>query len=177
MSHLETGATAEELVIEKDAFDMRTEKGIKKVAWSFDRLFLKFRSDEHKLITKVVFNEEIPSVDKNFFLLWQLCLNDRLIREITSEIFVKTFCSGRVSISQDDIIGYVKNNIITAESSPDWSEETNYRIAVRFLNLMTKLGFVSTGRRRSLSMCGHRRRYRSFFYTLQSCLLLNIPIF
>jgi len=146
VSHLETGASAEELVIENDAFDMRTEKGRKKVAWAFDRLVLHFKSEQHKSITRSIFNDEIPSADKNFFLLWQLCLNDRLIREITSQIFAKIYVSERVSISQDDIIGYVKNNIISGETSPDWSEETNYRIAVRFLNLMTKLGFVSTGR-------------------------------
>lgn len=139
----------EDFIIHKNACRIRSELGRKKVAWAIRGSVLKFENQEHRNLIRSIFTDNIPYQDMNFALLWQLSLNNRLFREITSNIFMKVLLSGRVSISPDDIIGYVKDRISEKSAEVSWSDETIYRIAVRYLSLMAKLGFVSSERVKS----------------------------
>ena len=144
--------SVEELIIRKNIFDIRTEKGREKVTWAITNTILSFVSDDHKSLIHSIFKKpNIPTPDKNFILLWQLCINNKLIKEITCDVFIKTCYSGRATISSDDIIGYIKEKLNDSQSSlqKDWAEDTIYRIATKYLSLMTKLGFVSSGRIKS----------------------------
>jgi hypothetical protein len=145
-------ASIDELILTNNVFDIRTEKGRQKVAWAIKNTVLSFIDEDHKELMRAIFTSDCPFQDKKFILLWQLCINNRLIREITSKIFIKTYYSGRASISKDDIIGYLREEMSVSESSikeKNWAEETIYRIATKYLSLMTKLEFISTERVKS----------------------------
>ena len=136
------------LVQIENRFDIRTEKGRAKVGWALKGGFLQFRNADHQNLVQRLFSDLVPVPDQNLFLLWQFSLNNRLVRELIADVFVGIYFSGRASISQNDLIGFIKEVISnkTGKADKDWAEETIYRIATKFLSLMTKLGFVSTGR-------------------------------
>src|SRR5690606_33089073 len=88
--------------------------------------------------------------DKELILVWQFALNNRLFREITSNVFVKIYLSGRVSITKDDITAYLKEFLLLNRTLQlNWSESTVNTLSSKYLNLMSKLGFLSSGRVKS----------------------------
>jgi hypothetical protein len=136
----------------ENEFDIRTSKTRTKVSWAINKSVLQFVNEEHKSLVSKVFQESVPLQDKKFAFLWHFCLNNRLFREITINVFSKVYFSGRAQISQDDIIAFIKSiSDKKDKSKPDWSEDTLYRVATKYLSLMTKFDFVSTGRVKSFN--------------------------
>ncbi|HQO39936.1 MAG TPA: DUF1819 family protein, partial [Spirochaetota bacterium] len=91
------------------------------------------------------FRHKTTNEDQNFAFFWHLALMNKLFKEISVNVFLKVYFSGRVSISQDDIIPFIKE-IKDKAGNPLWSDTTIYRLATKYLSLMTKLNFVSSGR-------------------------------
>lgn len=158
--------STKELIVTNNIFDIRTEKGREKVMWAVQHSILSFTNDDHKSLLHNIFEKStVPTLDKNFILLWQLCINNRLIRDITCNVFIKIYYSGRAAISSDDIIGYLKEQLNDPSSSlqKTWAEETIYRIATKYLSLMTKLGFVSSGRVKAFEPVRMSREAQTLF--------------
>ncbi len=131
-------------------FDIRTERARKKVEWAIRISILQFSNQNHIDLIRNIFGANTPIQDKEISFYWHLALNDRLFRDISINVFSKAYYSGRAAISNDDIIAYLKEFIPkNADLQKNWSEETYYRIATKYLNLMSKLNFVSTGRIKS----------------------------
>jgi len=144
--------STDSMVIGENEFDIRTSKGRTKVNWAINKSILQFINEGHKDLISKVFLENVPLQDKKFAFLWHFCLTNRLFREITINVFTKVYFSGRAQISKEDIIAYIKD--ISGENEPakpKWSEETIYRLATKYLSLMTKFEFVSTGRIKSFN--------------------------
>ncbi len=139
--------STDSLITDENEFDIRTTKTRTKVNWAINKAILQFVSEDHKVLVSKIFQKQIPLQDKKFAFLWHFCLNNRLVREITVNVFTKVYFSGRVQISKEDIIAYIKEITNKGEpSKPSWSEETIYRLATKYLSLMTKLDFVTSGR-------------------------------
>ena len=151
-SHFDDSSTTEALITDKNEFDIRTTKTRSKVNWAIQKTVVNFINQDHAALACHVFREHIPDQDRKFAFFWHLCLNNRLFREITIRVFVKTYFSGRAQISQEDIIAFVKDISDKADpSKPSWSEDTLYRIATKYLSLMTKFDFVTSGRTKTFN--------------------------
>ena len=96
------------LISDENEFDIRTIKSRTKVNWAINKTILQFINDDHRELIRSIFQSEIPPQDKKFAFFWHFCLNNRLFREV-SAVFAKTYLSGRAQISQEDIIGYIKD--------------------------------------------------------------------
>jgi hypothetical protein len=139
-------------ITDDNEFDIRASKTRTKVSWAINKSILQFISEEHRDLISKVFQENVPVQDKKFVFLWHFCLNNRLFREITISVFSKVYFSGRAQISKEDIIAYIKDLADKNDpTKPSWSEETIYRLATKYLSLMTKFDFVSTGRIKSFN--------------------------
>lgn len=139
-------------ITEKNQFDLRASKTRTKVNWAINKSILQFINDEHKDLVSKAFQDSVPLQDKRFAFLWHFCLNNRLFREITINVFTKVYFSGRAQISKDDIIAYIKDVPGNDGSGKlGWSEETIYRLATKYLSLMTKFDYVSAGRVKSFN--------------------------
>ena len=149
-NHFADSNTLDKVLHQNNEFDIRTERTRTKVGWAIKRSFLQFCNQDHEDIIYESFNERIPVQDRNLVFLWQFALNNRLFREITSGVFVKVYFSGRVSISHEDISAFIKEVITQKkELQSNWSDNTIYRLSTKYLSLMTKMGFVSSGRVKS----------------------------
>ena len=146
-SHFNESDTLKELVNERNEFNLRTEKSRTRIEREVRKGFLQFANQEHEDLIRGIFNERVPLQDKQMFLIWQFALNNRLFREITIKVFAKTYFSGRSSVSKEDIIAYLKEFLSQNESLQiSWSQSTINTLSTKYLNLMSKLGFVSSGR-------------------------------
>lgn len=149
-THFSQSDSLKELVKERNEFDLRTEKSRIRIEHEIRKSFLQFVNEDHRQLIQGIFSERVPIQDKELVLVWQFSLNNRLFREITSRVFMKIYYSGRASISKDDIAAYLKEFLLQNESMQiSWSENTINTLSTKYLNLMSKLGFVSTGRVKS----------------------------
>ena len=138
------------LINDENEFDIRTIKTRNKVNWAINKTILQFVSEEHRELASKVFQGRIPQQDKKFAFFWHFCLNNRLFREITINVFTKVYFSGRAQVSKEDIIAYIKD--ISDKNDPlkpSWSDDTVYRLATKYLSLMSKFDFVASGRIKS----------------------------
>lgn len=138
-------------ITDGNEFDVRASKTRTKVSWAINKSILQFANEEHKGLVSKAFLENVPLQDKKFAFLWHFCLNNRLFREITIHVFTKVYFSGRAQISKEDIIAFIKDVPGNNDSKLGWSEETIYRLATKYLSLMTKFDFVSAGRVKSFN--------------------------
>jgi hypothetical protein len=139
-----------DLVHQRNEFNLRTERSRTRIQSAVKNSFLNFINEDHENLIRCIFSSGIHMQDKEFVLLWQFAVNNRLFREITSRVFVTIYHSGRYGISKDDIIAYLKEFLIQNESMQiSWSENTINTLATKYLNLMSKLGFLSIGRNKS----------------------------
>lgn len=146
-SYFDEPKSSEKKVTEDNEFNIRTSKTRSKVNWAINKSVLQFINKEHKDLVSNAFHEDIPLQDKKFAFLWHICLTNRLCRELTTKVFAKVYFSGRAQISQDDIIAFLKEQIAGDNKDiPQWSEDTLYRVATKYLSLMTKFDFVTAGR-------------------------------
>ncbi|WML26298.1 BrxA family protein [Neobacillus sp. OS1-33] len=149
-SHFSQSDSLEELVNQRNEFNLRTEKSRTRIEREVRKGFLQFKNEDHQDLIQGIFSERVPLQDKQLVLVWQFALNNRLFREITSRVFVKTYYSGRTSISKDDITAYLKEFLLQNESLQiRWSENTINTLSTKYLNLMSKLGFLSPRRVKS----------------------------
>lgn len=149
-SHFSESDTLKKLVNQRNEFNLRTEKSRTRIEFAVRKAFLQFANQAHQDLIQGIFTERVPLHDKELVLVWQFALNNRLFREITSTVFVKTYHSGRASISKDDIAAYLKEFLCQNSSLEfSWSQTTVNTLSTKYLNLMSKLGFLSTGRVKS----------------------------
>jgi hypothetical protein len=151
-SHFSQSDSLKELVNQRNEFNLRTEKSRTRIEREVRKAFLQFKNGEHQDLIQGIFSERVPLQDKELVLVWQFALNNRLFREITSRVFVKIYYSGRASISKDDVMAYLKEFLRQNEFLHiSWSENTINTLSTKYLNLMSKLAFLSPGRVKSFN--------------------------
>lgn len=149
-SHFSQSDSLKDLVNQRNEFNLRTEKSRARIEREVRKAFLHFKDEDHQSLIQGIFTDRVPLQDKELVLVWQFALNNRLFKEISSRVFVKTYYSGRASISKDDIIAYLKGFLHQSESLEiNWSENTINTLSTKYLNLMSKLGFLSPGKIKS----------------------------
>ena len=149
-SHFSQNDSFKELVNQRNEFNLRTERSRTRIERAIRKAFLQFYNQDHQNLIQCIFNDGVPLRDKELVLVWQLSLNNRLFREISVKLFTKVYYSGRAGISKDDIIAYLKDFLSKNSSlGINWSQNTINTLSTKYLNLMTKLNFLSPGRTKS----------------------------
>jgi len=151
-AYFQKSLSTDALITDENEFDIRTSKSRNKVNWAINKTILQFKNVEHQNLIREIFNTRTPEQDKKFAFFWHLCIGNRLVREITICVFTKVYFSGRAQISKEDIIAFIKDiSDKNDPHKPSWSEDTVYRLATKYLSLMTKFDFVTSGRIKSFN--------------------------
>ena len=149
-SYFNENDSIRELVSGRNELNLRTEKSRKRIEAAINSAFLRFKNQDHKDLIQSVFLESANIPEKELILFWQFALTNRLFREISTQVFIKAYFSGRVNISKDDIIAYLKDFLSKNKRlNLKWSESTIDTLATKYLNLMTKLNFLEGARSKS----------------------------
>lgn len=128
-------------ILPKDQFDLRTERTQLRVERGIRNGFLKFQDTGHQTLLNSLLSQSLPLQDRNLFLFWQLCLNNRLFKEISEHAFVPVYWSGRTTLPKEEIIAFIKE-IVHQNPELEWSEITIITLARKYLNFLSKLGFL-----------------------------------
>ena len=135
--------TLNDLISNRNEFNLRTEKSRVRIEKAIIDSFLQFRNQNHSDLIQSIFSKDTKFQESEFILLWQFALCNRLFYDITTQVFIKSYFSGRSHISKDDIIAYLKEFLAQNKHlNLKWSEITISTLATKYLSLMAKLGFV-----------------------------------
>ena len=130
--------------------DLRTFASRGRVDRTIQSTVLDYRSEDHASLIRHFFATEAPAPDREKVFFWHLALNNRLFREISVGALSAAYFSGRAGLKKDDILGYVKGCILQNQDFDlDWAESTIDRLATKYLNLLTKLNFLSGSRNKT----------------------------
>ncbi len=142
-AHFNDKDSLNDLITGRNEFNLRTEKSRSRVESAVKRGFLQFKNQDHRDLIQSIFTGNTPLPEKELILFWQFSLSNRLFRDISTQVFIKAYFSGRTSLAKDDIVAYLKEFL--AQNKPlniKWSESTISTLATKYLNLMTKLNFL-----------------------------------
>ncbi len=138
------------LVVDRNEFNLRTERSRTRIERAVNRAFLQFRNQDHRDIVQQIFQSNGSLSDRELVLFWQFALNNPLFFDISSRVFSRIYFSGRATIAKDDIIAYLKEFLSqNKELDLKWSESTINTLATKYLNFMTKLNFLEGVRKKS----------------------------
>jgi len=142
--------SVKDLMSDRNEFNLRTEKSRTRIERAINQTFLRFINQDHKDLIEGVFRHNASLPERRLILFWQFALNNQLFREISCRVFIKTYFSGRTTISKDDIIAYLKEFLRqNKQLDLSWSESTINTLSTKYLNFMTKLNFLEGGRKKS----------------------------
>ena len=133
----------EDIVIKNNEFDFKTEKARKRFLSAVKSAFLHFQNKEHEAVITTLFAHPLSLEIKQLILFWQFSLSNRLFFEISRDVFVKNYFSGKVVFPKENIIAYLKDLINkTPELKDKFTEKTIDKIASKYLTILKKLDLV-----------------------------------
>lgn len=139
-----------DLIISRNELNLRTEKSRLRITHAINSSFLFFLDNNHKNFLKKVFLNISMIEAKYLVLFWQFAIVNRLFFDITSNVFIKTYFSGRATLPKDDITAYIKDSIKNnLFGNVNWSENTINIISTKYLNFMTKIGLLEGNRNKT----------------------------
>jgi hypothetical protein len=140
----------EDAIIKHNEFDFKTENARKRFLAAVTSAFLNFQNEEHEALITILFAHTMSLETKQLILFWQFSLSNRLFFEISRDVFVKSYFSGRVSFPKEDIVAYMKDLIAkTPELRDKFTEKTIDAIASKYLTVLKKLDLVE-GRQKKM---------------------------
>lgn len=136
-------AAMEDAIIKHNEFDFKTEKARKRFLSAITSTFLNFQNKDHEELITTLFTHNMSLETKQLILFWQFSLSNRLFFEISRDVFVKSYFSGRVSFPKEDIVAYMKELVAnTAELKDKFSDKTIDTIASKYLTVLKKLDLI-----------------------------------
>ena len=139
-----------DLISGRNELNLRTERSRERIERAIRRGFLTFKSEEHEELFHNYFIREESLPDRELVLFWQFSLSNRLFREISTNVFINAYFSGRTTLSKDDILAYLKEFLSqNKQLNLQWSEKTIDTLSSKYLNLMSKLNFLEGARKKT----------------------------
>ncbi len=130
-------------VIKRNEFDFKTESARGRFVRAITSAFLNFQNEDHEALITALFTHSMSLETKQLILFWQFSLSNRLFFEISRDVFVKNYFSGRVSFPKEDIVAYMKDLIAnTPELKDKFTEKTISTIASKYLTVLKKLDLL-----------------------------------
>jgi len=135
--------TMEDAIIKHNEFDFKTENARKRFLAAVNSTFLNFHNEDHEALITALFTHTMSLETKQLILFWQFSLSNRLFFEISRDVFVKNYFSGRVSFPKEDVVAYLKDLIAnTSELKDKFTEKTINTIASKYLTVLKKLDLL-----------------------------------
>ncbi len=133
------------------SFAFRTEKSLKRFVAAIEASILKFNSESHKsLFFGAIANEEYTAAERRIILFWQLTYSNKLFGRITAEVFMKALYSGRITLTAEEILAFLRHVKETETDELGWSEDTLKTSASKYLTILKKLGLASGAIKKSI---------------------------
>jgi len=125
-------------------FEFRTEKSVQRFIGAIEACILLFKSDSHKqMFFAALADKEFSDKERLMILFWQLTYSNQLFNRITKEVFMKAVYAGRITITAEEILGFLRYIKEQEPGELQWSEDTLKISASKYLTIMKKLGLAN----------------------------------
>lgn len=132
----------EEILVKRNLFDFRTEQARGRFFRMIKSTIYNTYTEEQSELLASVFDENCSFQNKNILLLWQLCLANRLFYDITVNVYLKNYYTGRSHLSSRDVEDYLLHLKETDSTIGGWSLKTITPVASKYLTILKKLGLL-----------------------------------
>lgn len=133
----------EDAIVKRNEFNFKTENARRRFLAAVTSTFLDFKNKDHEELITSIFALNISLKTKQLTLFWQFAFNNRLFFEISRDVFLKSYFSGRVSLPKEDIIAYIKELMANEpELKEKFSDKTVDTIASKYLTTLKKLDLI-----------------------------------
>jgi len=137
------GEAMEDAIVKRNEFDFKTENSRKRFLAAITSTFLNFQNKEHEELITNLFSHQMSLETQQLILFWQFSLSNRLFYEISRDVFIKNYFSGRVSFVKEDIVAYIKDlGSTTSELKDKFTDITINTIASKYLTVLKKLNLI-----------------------------------
>lgn len=128
-----------EYFVNTNPFDYSTRTSRSRHFESIEPLLLKTHNDLHDSLLKHLAKADLRQEFYRHLLYLQVCINSRLFREITLNVFGEKLRQGALKLTKHSINDYVLEHV---PKTSEWSESTVERLGSRYLTLMHMFGFI-----------------------------------
>jgi hypothetical protein len=133
----------EDSIIGQNEFNFKTENARKRFLSAVTSSFLNFKNKEHENLITTLFSHNISLETQQLILFWQFAFSNRLFFEISRDVFIKNYFSGRVTFAKEDIVAYIKDLSSTTPKLKDkFTDTTINTIASKYLTVLKKLDLI-----------------------------------
>jgi hypothetical protein len=133
------------------SFIFRTEKALTRFVAAIEKSVLVFSSDKHKKIFfDAIGDDTYTTPERMLILFWQLVYSNELFREISQNVLMRAVYSGRVQISAEDVLAFLRQLKENFPKEFDWSESTLKVTASKYLTIVKKLGLAEGSKEKAL---------------------------
>jgi hypothetical protein len=129
-------------IFEKNIYGIRTLKSRKRFLAAIYTNFMKFQNEDHKKVFYALFSQQTLLDLKKIVLFIQFAINNQLFFDLTSNITMKLYKEGRLSVPKEEYKSYLYALREKSEDLQSWSNATIDIIASKYLTLLKKLGFL-----------------------------------
>ncbi|MFK5938150.1 MAG: DUF1819 family protein [Sulfurimonas sp.] len=137
------GGAMEDAIVRRNEFDFKTENARKRFLAAVTSTFLNFQNKDHEELITNLFSHQMSLETQQLILFWQFSLSNRLFYEISRDVFIKNYFSGRVSFAKEDIVAYIKDlGSTTPEMKDKFTDITINTIASKYLTVLKKLDLI-----------------------------------
>lgn len=132
----------EEILVTRNLFDFRTEEARGRFFRMIkSTIFNTFSKEQNDLLASV-FDENCSFQNKNIVLFWQLCLSNRLFRDISVNVYLKNYFAGRSHLNTRDVEDYLFHLKETDPTIGSWSDSTINTLSSKYLTILKKINLL-----------------------------------
>ena len=140
----------EDAIIRHNEFDFKTENARKRFLSAVTSSFLNFKNKDHEDLITALFSHTVSLETQQLILFWQFAVSNRLFFEISRDVFIKNYFSGRVTFAKEDIVAYIKDiSSTTPELKDKFTDITINTIASKYLTVLKKLDLIEGKQKKS----------------------------
>jgi len=162
-------------LLDKNEFDFRTEQARERFLRGLKSTFLKFENEGHQNLIHSLFQEENLVQTKNLALFWQMSINNALCFDLSREMFLKLYFSGRSHFPKNEIAAYLIHLKDHHEELKSWSDKTTDIVASKYLLFLKKLNLLKGDQKKEFVHINLDKTSFVFFVYLLSALYPNAP--
>ena len=128
-------------VINDNLFDKTALQSRKKAFSAIKNRFYSNPRVNNKILIKIIESNLDDSI-KNQVLYYYFSKSESIVYDITTKLLYKIFLEGKLIISKDDILNFLKSQTKTHKEIDKWTESTQEHIVQHYLAIMKDFGFL-----------------------------------
>jgi hypothetical protein len=132
----------QEKIFDQNIYNIRTKKSRSRFLKAINSVFIQFKSDNHRTIYLSLFRQEQFLSLKKKAIFFQFAINDNLFFELSKNIFLPLYMSGRLTVDISEFSSYLYDLRDKNKDINNWSDSTIKIVASKYLTIMKKLNFI-----------------------------------